>query len=691
MKFCSALSLLALYGSLLSPFAAWTEQQKEVSLDPHLYLTMSDFAARRALVQREPWAKGALDAVLKEADGYPQDYLKKFGLTKVEAPEKTAQWAHWYVCPDTGTHLEFRPPNHNVCPDTGKDYQDWPISDVHYHYMHDMLSHDAMVLGVAYRMTGKHIYAQHAAEILKLYADRYKSYQIVDNYGKQTDWGARIYSQTLNESIWLIDMTFAYDLIRGSEALSAKDREHIENDLLLPSAHTVARGQKEPTNNIRSWINAAEASVGFELGEQALIQDAVDGPLGFRYQMQNYVQEGFWIEGAWGYQFYAMRPLAALAEMAKRNGMDLWKQEPAIGSLFLSPLGVMLPDGNLPAFNDSHEVPLYPNAPLYEIAYENTRDPRLINVLEHSSRKSIESLLYGVEVLPPTGKLQLKSAAFPEAGYAMLRAKNSDLNVILKFGPHGGGHGHYDKLGEIVYANGQVQGVDPGTQLYGMALHKEWDQMSVAHNVITADEKRQNPATGKLIAWKEGEGFVGVIADAGPVYKFASLSRGILVTDEYILQIDRAQATDAKPHIFDLNYHNYGKQSLDLEVSPYNGFPQNNGYMHLEQVNHGAGSGEIRTRFDTENSTLFFDVLGGIKTDVFTGVAPGPHPATKVPFLIVRRDGENAEFISLLVPSKGGDPKITAVRMKDGSVRVTGAGWADTVVLNKIIRFQRSK
>jgi hypothetical protein len=193
---------------------AQTAVDASPSLDPHLFLTLKDFEARKEIVQREQWAKAALAAVLKEADGYPQDYLKEFGLTKVEAP-KTAQWAHWYVCPETGTHLQFHPPNHNICPDTGKDYQEWPISDVHYHYMHDMLSRDAMVLGIAYRMTGKEIYAQHAAEILKMYADKYKDYSIVDNYGKQSAWGARVYSQTLNDSIWLIDMTFAYDLVRG--------------------------------------------------------------------------------------------------------------------------------------------------------------------------------------------------------------------------------------------------------------------------------------------------------------------------------------------------------------------------------------------------------------------------------------------------------------------------------------------
>jgi len=660
------------------------------SLDPHLLMTLQDFEVRKTIVQHEPWAREALNALLKEADGYPQEYLNKYGLTRVEAPAKPAQWAHWYVCPETGTELEFHPPDHNICPDTGKDYQDWPISDVHYHYMHDMLSHDAKILGVAYRMTGKEIYAQHAAEILKIYADKYKDYPIVDNYGKQSDWGARVYSQTLNESIWLIDMTFAYDLVRGSGALSAADRTHIERDLLLPSAATVVRGHKEPTLNIQSWINGAEASVGFELGNKALIDEAIDGPLGFRYQMKNYVHEGFWVEGAWGYQFYAMRPLSYTAEMAKRYGLDLWKQEPALASMYLSPLGVVLPDGKLPAFNDSHEIPLYPNANLYELAYENTDNPLLLAVLGKAPRSSLESLLFGVDTLPENGSTLLKSAVFPDAGYAMLRAKHTDLNIIMKFGPHGGGHGHYDKLGEVVYAKGRTQGVDPGTQLYGMALHKEWDQMSVAHNAPTVDELRQDQATGKLIAWKEGEDYVAATASAGPVYPFAELTRSLLVTDQYALQVDHEHSTDGKPHIFDVNYHNFGKQTMQLETKPYDGFSKANGYMHLEQVQRGETSGELETRFDNDGTAMSLEVLGGVPTEVFQGVAPGPHPAVKVPFVIVRRKGLDAVFISLLVPSLGPDPKITAQLGEANTIVVSGPGWSDTVSLGTTISFHHS-
>ena len=76
-----------------------------------------------------------------------------------------------------------------------------------------------------------------------------------------------------------------------------------------------------------------------------------------------------------------MRPLTDTAEIAKRHGMDLWKQEPALTSMFRSPLGIVLPNGELPAFNDSEEVRLYANASLYELAYENTHDPMLLAVL----------------------------------------------------------------------------------------------------------------------------------------------------------------------------------------------------------------------------------------------------------------------------------------------------------------------
>jgi hypothetical protein len=98
--------------------------------------------------------------------------------------------------------------------------------------------------------------------------------------------------------------------------------------------------------------------------------------------------------------------------------------------------------------------------------------------------------------------------------------------------------------------------------------------MTVAHNTITADELRQDQATGKLVVWKDGDDYVAVTASAGPAYKFAEVTRSILVTDDCVLQVDRAHSTDGKAHAFDVNYHNYGKQTMQLQTTPYSGFPE---------------------------------------------------------------------------------------------------------------------
>ena len=52
----------------------------------------------------------------------------------------------------------------------------------------------------------------------------------------------------------------------------------------------------------------------------------------------------------------------------------------------------------LQAFNDSEEVRLYSNASLYELAYENTHDPRLLAVLDNAPRSSKESPLLALRL-----------------------------------------------------------------------------------------------------------------------------------------------------------------------------------------------------------------------------------------------------------------------------------------------------
>ena len=138
---------------------------------PSLFLTSKDFGERAEIAKREPWAKASLQQLIREANDFPVSYKKRFGLDSVELPPQGGQWLHWYVCPDTGTPLQFRPPNHNMCPDTGKEYSGAPYDQVVYQLENDALHRAALTLGLAYRFTGEKRYAEEAVQILTAYAD----------------------------------------------------------------------------------------------------------------------------------------------------------------------------------------------------------------------------------------------------------------------------------------------------------------------------------------------------------------------------------------------------------------------------------------------------------------------------------------------------------------------------------------
>lgn len=306
-------------------------------------------------------------------------------------------------------------------------------------------------------------------------------------------------------------------------------------------------------------------------------------------------------------------------------------------------------------------------------------------------RNDREAYLFGVPSIDAGALPRPQSAVFPVAGIATLRAPSGDLTEIVKFGPWGGSHGHFDKLNEVLFAKGVVMSVDPGTQRYGVPTHLTWDRMTVAHNTVGVDERAQTPATGRLISWQSEPDFTAVTADAGPAYADAQLRRTSMVTSDYVLEITTGHATDGKEHDFDLSYHNYGTEHPDGVFQPYSGFPQRDGYQILSANQVARLAGDFHTVFAMEEGrSMNAWVLGdGQEHEVFTGLGLGPELVHKVPYFIVRHRGLDTVFVTVLQPGPTATP-LQSLRRDGKGITIRSAAWEDRIELGPTLSYHRT-
>ena len=338
--------------------------------------------------------------------------------------------------------------------------------------------------------------------------------------------GARVLSQTLDESGWLVDMAWAYDLVAGSGALSAGELATVEEGLLRACASTIKR-HDSGMSNWQAWHNAAMAAAGRALEDPRWVAHAVWGPSGFAFHMdESVLEDGFWYESSWGYHFYTLTPMTYLAELGARGGFPLY-DDPSLQSMYTAPVQFAPPDLVLPSFNDSGSVDLRRSASWrMEAAYKAYGDPLYAVPLVGETRRE-QALFWGAEALPEEAIGVEESLLFPDSGYAVVRGgrEGDPWYLALDYGTHGGWHGHYDKLGYVFFARGELLALDPGSHSYALPLHDTWDRSTVAHNTIVVDETDQREATGEVLQFRPSQLATWVRASAGPVYENISLTR----------------------------------------------------------------------------------------------------------------------------------------------------------------------
>jgi hypothetical protein len=553
----------------------------------------------------------------------------------LQVPAGAGDWFFYYACPKDGGYLTALTEARHECPTCKAIYTDPRTVAAYRGIQHAQLEEDCLALGVAYALSGDARFAHLVGEALLELARRYPDYPRHDRWGRKgllAVVGGWRYAQLLDEATGIIKLAKAYDLIASAPTLSVPERTTIEERLLKHVAQAIHRNQLFVglRNNHQTWFNAAYAAVGVATGDETLLREAIDGKAGLRWQLTASVTEdGLWYEGTLAYQRYAMLAIVETLQAVRRVGWDL-AGEPRLKGLWLGPVQLAYPNGQLPVFHDSDPADL----------------------------KGWESLLrwgadyFGDSALASSSALTaapaLRSVNLAGIGLAVLRyGQGAGAQcAMLDYGLHGDHHGHPDKLNLVLFARGRELLPDPGRLTYSVPEYETWARTTLAHNTVVLNGRNQRPDTGRLLYFQADEHWSGVLAASDGAYPGVALKRFVVLLDGLLLE---AFTVESEREVqADWVAHPNGLLEPALPLQPTMAPLTGEGYAHLTGLQDGGGTplGLFTVRLPGGESFRLWAV-GDEHAHLFTGLGIGYRLTERIPLLLRRRTGRALLFLTI--------------------------------------------
>ena len=382
--------------------------------------------------------------------------------------------------------------------------------------------------GALYRLTGDRAYADFARDLLLAYAKLYPT--LGPHPAGRGQIPGRLFWQTLNDSVWLVNASQGYDAIR--DTLSDADRRNIDDNVFRRMTAFLS-GTPENFDRIHNHATWAVAGVGMtgyvlrdpELVEKALLGSSRDGASGFLKQIDRlFSPDGYYEEGPY-YQRYALAPFVIFANAIQRNepqrrifarrdgvllkAVDTLVQSSYAGYFF--PINDAMPDKGL----DTEEL-----VAGIAIAYAQNGDATLLSIAQRQGRTLLSPEGLGIAEALAADKaepfafrpLMLRDGpGCDHGGLAILRMGDEDgQTLVMKNTAQGMGHGHFDKLNWLFYDNGHAVVTDYGAARFlnieaksgGIYLpeNTSWAKQTIAHNTLVVDERSHFDGD-----WRQGE------------------------------------------------------------------------------------------------------------------------------------------------------------------------------------------
>lgn len=599
----------------------------------------------------------------------------------IEIPARGGHYHHFFC--DDGDRLEIPPdqrfaPGPYKCTKCGREYSGARYEAAVRRFLHGWLSHAAWSLAVVSVIEDRPECAAKSAEILTKYAEAYPG----PHTGKTE--GGMVF-QSLDESMWVIPLAQAYDLVYAT--LGSEQRTRIETFL-----RTVAEGIRKcgTGGNWGSWHLSAAGVVGFAVHDAGLVAWSLDE---FRRQIRDELgDDGLWPESVHTYHFFPLLAFMHLAEAAGHAGVDLYRWEAKPGksllSMFTAPLDYAYPDFRLPAINDGwFEAFLPPDC--YELAYHRTRLPQFARVIASAynrgapagsvssstgpRRAGLYAFLYGDEVSADVETPVRRSVDFPGLGICMLRSANGAM-MSFDYGPYLG-HGQFDKMGVTLFADNRLWMADYGTPGYGATI-LPWYTSTFAHNTVVVDGRSQQRTKERAAElWLGGEEIEAVRSSTTQAYPGVTHTRTVIRTPDYFVVLD--DLISDSDHTYDLYWHGEGELRLDdTEPNPsaVDGLD-----ARITAPGIAPGRANLGCAWDRGDSSFAVAISADAEFTPIVAECPAETGARRVPLLICRREAKTASFATVLMPVRG--RHVVRLQRSDRELTISSPGFTDTITL----------
>lgn len=574
-------------------------------------------------------------------------------------PDGYGSWVFYYSCDEDGKRLKPLSRKRHKCPKCGRIYTDPKRVAAYRCIMHNRLERAALRLGWAHIWTGDPKYARGVRRILVALADEYSSYpKRIDRWGRtgvMAPLGGRRYVQSLDEATGAIKLAKAYDLTRGADVWSEEDHQHVRKDFFRATARTLLWFNQGRSNH-QTWYNAGLLCIGSVLGDASMVENVITMRGGYYDQLDRSVgRDGLWFEGTMAYHRYALLAMIEIVEVAERIGIPLGEDQ-RFQAMFTGPLKAAYPNGRFPAINDSDPMSLRGFKGLFRWAWERWRRPVFAHAYAQGNAEEMQDLTDAD--IEATWPLITGSANLEDSGLVRLQpgGKKANACVFFDYGPHGGGHGHFDKLNITVYADGREWVLDPGRLSYRHGEYKTWVKHTIAHNTVTVDQQSQKATSGRLLWFETTDQYAACAATTQEAYEGTSLTRQLVLTPDLLIDVFDVEANRERTLDWAVHARSEKLDAMTFSGKATEGMPgDKQGYQHLADARFWNDSRPSTWRFVHGKRQITVWLNGTTSQTIYAARGIGYRVNQREPCLVVRRRADRARFVAVYDLSGTGD------------------------------------